>query len=265
MTSVFSSVRYLPVPARSYDARHRAYDARHRASKTSRPSRLIAGLALPTAAAAALTFTATGAAVATSTQAVTGSRNVAATAGPSAALATLGDSRSQAIQDNAKARVYAAASAARSTERKDLAARKARILAAQRVEESQSWQLPLKNVVHTSDFGWRWGRLHAGEDFAAPIGTELVSMSTGTVIFAGEQSGYGTLVKIRYWDNTVTFYAHMSSTSVREGEVVEPGEVVGLSGNSGHSTGPHLHLEVHPDGGEAIDPAVWLSNHRLDY
>ncbi len=255
------------MPARSYDARHRGHVARHRGSRTStaRPSRLVAGLALPTAAAVALTFTATGAAVATSNQAVTGSHNVAAKATPRTTSVALVDSRSQAIQDNAKARVYAAASAARSAERKDLAARKARILAAKRLEESQSWQLPLKNVVHTSDFGWRWGRLHAGEDFAAPIGTNLVSMSTGTVIFAGEQSGYGTLVKIRYWDNTVTYYAHMSSTSVSDGEVVEPGEVVGLSGNSGHSTGPHLHLEVHPEGGEAIDPAVWLASHKLDY
>ena len=255
------------MPARSYDARHRAYDARHRASKTStaKPSRLIAGLALPTAAAAALTFTATGAAVATSTQAVTGSHNVAATAKPRATTAALGDSRSQAIKDNARTRVYAAASAARSAERKDLAARNARSMAAKRVEEAHSWQLPLNHVVHTSDFGWRWGRLHAGEDFAAPIGTKLVSMSTGTVIFAGEESGYGTLVKIRYWDNTVTYYAHMSSTSVSDGEVVEPGEVVGLSGNSGHSTGPHLHLEVHPDGGAPIDPAVWLADHQLDY
>lgn len=265
MTSVFSSVRYLPVPARSYDARHRAYDARHRASKTSRPSRLIAGLALPTAAAAALTFTATGAAVATSTQAVTGSRNIAATAEPSAVFAALGDSRSQAIQDNARARVFAAASAARSAERKDLAARKARNLAAKRVEKAHSWQLPLHNAVHTSDFGWRWGRLHAGEDFAAPIGTKLVAMSTGTVTFAGEESGYGTLVKIRYWDDTVTFYAHMSSTSVTDGEVVEPGEVVGLTGNSGHSTGPHLHLEVHPEGLGAVDPAIWLADHHLAY
>ena len=254
------------MPARSYDARHRAYDARHRASKTSStPSRLIAGLALPTAAAVALTFTATGAAVATSTQAVTGSHKATAMAKPQAASPALGDLRSQAIEDNARARVYSAASAARSAERQDLAARKAKDLAAKRVRQAQSWELPLRDVVRTSDFGWRWGRLHAGEDFAAPIGTKLVSMSSGTVIFAGEQSGYGTLVKIRYWDNTVTYYAHMSSTSVSEGQVVEPGEVVGLSGNSGHSTGPHLHLEVHPDGGAAVDPAVWLADHQLNY
>lgn len=201
--------------------------------------------------------------MATSTQAVKGTQNVAATAKPSAALAALGDTRSQAIQDNVQARVFAAASAARSAERKGLAARNARNLAAKRVKEAHSWRLPLQDVVHTSDFGWRWGRLHAGEDFAAPVGTELVAMSTGTVTFAGEQSGYGVLVKIRYWDDTVTFYAHMSSTSVTEGEVVEPGEVVGRTGNTGHSTGPHLHLEVHPEGLAAVDPAIWLAAHHL--
>ena len=251
------------MPARSYDARHRAYDARHRASKTSKPIRLIAGLALPTAAAAALTFTATGAAMATSTQAETGSRNIAVTAKPSAALAALGDSRSQAIQDNAQARVFAAASAARSAERKDLAARKARNLAAKRVEKAHSWQLPITRYVLTSGFGWRWGRLHAGEDFAAPVGTELVSMSKGTVTFTGEQSGYGVMVKIRYWDGTVGHYAHMSTISVKVGQSVESGEVVGQSGNTGESTGPHLHLEIHPDGGKAIDPLPWLADRKI--
>jgi murein DD-endopeptidase MepM/ murein hydrolase activator NlpD len=71
------------------------------------------------------------------------------------------------------------------------------------------------------------------------------------------------MVKIRYWDGTVTFYAHMSSLSVTEGESVVPGQVVGHSGNTGHSTGPHLHLEVHPDGGAAINPVPWLSEHHL--
>jgi len=257
----------MPVPARSYDARHRAYDARHRASKsaTSKPRRLIAGLALPTAAAAALTFTATGAAVATSTQVVPGSRNVAATSRPKVTSPALDDARSQAMKDNVGARVYASVSAARSAERKNLADRNARNLAAQREERAHSWRLPLKNAVRTSDFGWRWGRLHAGEDFAASMGTELVSMSSGTVIFAGEESGYGTLVKIRYWDDTVTYYAHMSRISVSDGEAVEPGAVVGRSGNSGHSTGPHLHLEIHPDGRDPVDPAIWLADHNVAY
>ncbi len=251
------------MPARSYEARHRAYDARHRASKSSRsnPGRLVAGLALPTAAAALLTFTATGAAVATSNHAVSGSQKSTATTKTAGRSVALGDSRSQAIEDNARAREHAATSAARSAEREDLAARKAAKLLA----KAQSWQLPLNNAVRTSNFGWRWGRLHAGEDFAASMGTELVSMSTGTVVFAGDQSGYGTLVKIRYWDDTVTWYAHMSSVSVTDGELVEPGEVVGRSGNSGHSTGPHLHLEIHPDGSDAVDPAPWLADHEVVY
>lgn len=256
----------------------RSYDARHRASNnaTPRPRRLIAGLALPTAAAVALTFTATGAAVATSTktQAVIVSQNASATslatssatsrakAASTPATATADDPRREAMADNALARTRAAASAARSAERVDVAARRA---AARREERAHSWQLPLSNAVRTSDFGWRWGRLHAGEDFAAPIGTKLVAMSTGTVVFAGEESGYGTLVKIRYWDGTISYFAHMSRISVTDGEDVEPGEVVGRSGNSGHSTGPHLHLEIHPDGADAVDPAIWLADHNISY
>jgi murein DD-endopeptidase MepM/ murein hydrolase activator NlpD len=172
------------------------------------------------------------------------------------------DPRREAMADNALARTRAAASAARSAKRVDLAARRA---AAKREEQAHNWQLPLSNAVRTSDFGWRWGRLHAGEDFAAPVGTRLVAMSTGTVVFAGEESGYGILVKIRYWDGTVSYFAHMSRTSVTEGEDVDPGEVVGRSGNTGHSTGPHLHLEIHPNGGEAIDPAIWLADHKIAY
>lgn len=232
----------------------------------------MAGLALPTAAAAALAFTATGAAVATSTktQAVTVSHNAAATPVAratshgriSSSAAAMGDPRAQAIADNALVidRADAAATAARSANRNTLAARD---LASSRLKRAHSWQSPIKKIVRSSRFGWRWGRLHAGEDFAAPVGTKLVSMSTGTVTFAGQESGYGNLVKIRYWDGTVTFYAHMSHISVNEGEDVDPGEVVGLSGNTGHSTGPHLHLEIHPGGGEAIDPLPWLANHHI--
>jgi len=222
----------------------------------------LSGLALPTAAAAALTLGTTGAAMATGAPQFPHSKNATSSSQAQGTAAALSDARSQAILENARARVNAAATVARSAQRKDLAARQQ---AAQRAEQAHAWQLPLKNAVRTSNFGWRWGRLHAGEDFAAAVGTNLVSMSTGTVTFAGEESGYGTMVKIRYWDGTTTFYAHMSRTSVTPGEVLEPGEVVGLSGNSGHSTGPHLHLEIHPDGGEAVDPAIWLARHKIDY
>jgi len=217
-------------------------------------------LALPTAAAAALTFTATGAAMATSNHSVTGNKNATATSSVSALSVPLGDSRSQARTADALAREHAAFSAARSSERQDIAARN---VAAKRAEQAHSWQLPIKSYVLTSGFGLRWGRLHAGEDFAAPVGTKLVSMSTGTVTFTGEQSGYGVMVKIRFWDGTVGHYAHMSRISVTEGQRVDPGDVVGQSGNTGESTGPHLHLEIHPDGGKAIDPLPWLADRKI--
>jgi murein DD-endopeptidase MepM/ murein hydrolase activator NlpD len=198
--------------------------------------------------------------MASSNHSFTGSKNTAATSRVSALSVPLGDSSTQARQANALAREHAAFTAARSSERQDIAARN---LAIKTAEQAHSWQRPMSIWVRTSGFGWRWGRLHAGEDFAAPVGTTLVAMSSGMVIFASQESGYGNMVKIRYWDGTVTFYAHMSSLSVTEGESVTPGQVVGQSGNTGHSTGPHLHLEVHPDGGAAINPVPWLSEHHL--
>jgi murein DD-endopeptidase MepM/ murein hydrolase activator NlpD len=138
-----------------------------------------------------------------------------------------------------------------------------KIAAAKRTALAHSWRLPISNPVTTSGFGYRWGRLHAGEDFAVSMGTPLASMSTGTVAFAGEESGFGKLVEIRYWDGTISYFGHMSVVSVNVGESVNPGEIVGQSGNTGHSTGPHLHLEIHPDGGEAVDPLPWLADHHI--
>ena len=256
----------------------RSYDARHRsASKpTARPRRLLAGLALPTAAAAAVTFGATGAGMANSTKTVSGSqtapRSTQQAAATDAATAQERTQALQALQVKAKAvaqtqalavarlRASAVAKAARDAQRKTVAAR---TLEAQRVARARAWQMPIRSVPKTSGFGWRWGRLHAGEDFAAPEGTNLVAMSTGKVVFAGSQSGFGNLIKIRYWDGTVSFFAHMSHLSAHLGESVAPGQVVGQSGNTGHSTGPHLHLEIHPAGGGPVDPLPWLANHRL--
>jgi murein DD-endopeptidase MepM/ murein hydrolase activator NlpD len=231
--------------------------------------RFMTGLALPTAAAAALAFCATGAAVVTSakTQSVTFSQNAKphpASPGATVASSHLPDPRIQAIEDNAQdiARENAGARAARATERRSLAARARE---ADLVAQAHGWQLPIKNYVISSGYGMRWGRLHAGEDFATPVGTNLVSMSTGTVTFAGQESGYGTIVKILYWDGTVSFYGHMSNLSVTVGESVMPGQLVGQSGNTGESTGPHLHLEIHPNGGKPVNPLPWLTDRRIAF
>lgn len=264
------------MPARSQEARHRA-----RPTASANPRRLIAGLALPTAAAVALMFTATGAAMATSprTQSVpSGSTNAqpaglrfATVTAPQPAVvdpAVLKARHLEAIEkaqarvrhDQAVVRAAARARVARSAARKKLAVR---ALAARKAALAHNWQMPLANPVQTSGFGYRWGRLHAGEDYAVSTGTHLVSMSTGTVVYAGVESGYGNLVRIRYWDGTVSYYAHMSSISVSVGGAVGPGDSVGRSGNTGHSTGPHLHLEIHPGGGAAVNPLPWLASHNV--
>jgi murein DD-endopeptidase MepM/ murein hydrolase activator NlpD len=231
--------------------------------------RFMTGLALPTAAAAALAFCATGAAVVTSakTQSVTFSQKSnphPASPGATVASSQLRDPRIQAIEDNARdvARENAGARVARATERRSLAARARE---ADLVAQAHGWQLPIKNYVISSGYGMRWGRLHAGEDFATPVGTNLVSMSTGTVTFAGQESGYGTIVKILYWDGTVSFYGHMSNLSVTGGETVMRGQLVGQSGNTGESTGPHLHLEIHPNGGQPVNPLPWLTDRRIAF
>lgn len=125
------------------------------------------------------------------------------------------------------------------------------------------WVKPLDDAVFTSPFGHRWGRLHAGQDYAASVGTPLKSMGTGTVVGAGPMSGYGIYIDIEYSDGTVSRYGHLDSVSATVGQQVAPGDVVAHSGNSGRSTGPHLHLEIRPGGGEPIDPAGWLDEHGI--
>ncbi|MGN6752511.1 MAG: M23 family metallopeptidase [Intrasporangium sp.] len=127
-------------------------------------------------------------------------------------------------------------------------------------QQAQRWVSPLSNYTLTSGFGWRWGRMHPAQDLAAPVGTPVHALSTGTVIFSGWSSqGYGYMVQIRYWDGTVSWFAHNSRLLVNIGDEVAPGQVVSYSGNTGNSTGPHLHLEIHPQGAGSVPPRAWLA------
>src|SRR5205814_501516 len=109
----------------------------------------------------------------------------------------------------------------------------------------------------TSGFGYRWGRLHAGIDIACGIGTPIHAAKAGTVIFSGSMSGYGNAVIVDHGGGFSTLYAHQSRTAAGEGESVRQGEVIGYSGNTGHSTGPHLHFETRV-GGSPQDPRSYL-------
>ncbi len=108
-----------------------------------------------------------------------------------------------------------------------------------------------KNLKHmASGYGNRidpiYGtvRYHAGMDFSAPIGTDIYATGDGTVEAAGWESGYGNCVVIDHGYGYKTRYAHMSKMTVRRGERVVRGQVIGHVGNTGKSTGPHLHYEV---------------------
>uniref|UniRef100_UPI003898E935 DUF5930 domain-containing protein n=1 Tax=Aliiroseovarius sediminilitoris TaxID=1173584 RepID=UPI003898E935 len=118
--------------------------------------------------------------------------------------------------------------------------------------------MPVKDGFRfTSGFGSRWGRMHNGTDFAAPIGTPIYAPADGVVISAGWSSGYGRLVKIQHEFGIETRYAHQSRLNVQKGQRVSRGDRIGDIGNSGRSTGPHLHYEVRV-GGKPINPMVYI-------
>ena len=104
---------------------------------------------------------------------------------------------------------------------------------------------------------FRVRRMHNGVDYGAPTGTPIWASKTGTVIFAGWKGGYGNTVVIHHAGGVSTLYAHMSKLMVEDGSYVTQGEVIGLVGSTGWSTGPHLHFEVRRNGDPA-DPELFL-------
>ena len=127
---------------------------------------------------------------------------------------------------------------------------------------------PVKNAFRfTSQFGYRRDpktggrRMHKGVDFAAGMGTPLYATADGVVIHAGWSSGYGRLVKIQHEFGIETRYAHLAKIRVKEGQRVSRGELIGDMGNSGRSTGTHLHYEVRVNG-RAVNPMTFIKAGR---
>jgi len=110
----------------------------------------------------------------------------------------------------------------------------------------------------TSPFGMRWGRMHYGVDIACPTGTPVKAAGSGRVDRAGWAGTAGNRVGVKHEPSNVeTVYMHLSSIAVRPGEGVVQGQVIGLSGSTGRSTGPHLHFEVHV-AGTPVDPLKYI-------
>jgi len=118
---------------------------------------------------------------------------------------------------------------------------------------------PVGNTKVLGFFGWRQrNKMHEGIDIAAGKGTPVMAAAAGRVLFVGRSiRGFGKLVVIRHPNDWSTVYAHLSRFDVREGQSIEDGEVLGLSGATGHARGAHLHFEIR-HGADPLDPLLFL-------
>ncbi len=113
---------------------------------------------------------------------------------------------------------------------------------------------PVMGLRVTSRVGTRWGKLHGGIDVAAARGSIVVGATEGTVMIVGDQGAYGHCVFVENHDGTVAWYAHLTESVVKVGDKIVRGQIVGVSGNTGRSTGPHLHFEMRTQQGIILDP-----------
>ncbi|WP_217555039.1 M23 family metallopeptidase [Streptomyces sp. GbtcB6] len=162
--------------------------------------------------------------------------------------------------------------ASRTQERIDLKAqqesekKKAAAEAARKERLRPKYVLPVTQRGLSAYFGQagvNWMSVHTGIDFPVSYGTTVMAATDG-VVSTKWNSAYGNMMIVTAKDGTETWYCHLSSYRVAAGTTVKAGDPIAYSGNSGNSTGPHLHFEVRPAGGAAIDPLPWLRSHGLD-
>ncbi|GAA3393104.1 M23 family metallopeptidase [Streptomyces roseoviridis] len=167
----------------------------------------------------------------------------------------------------AEAKAQAAEQAAAEAEKKAEEEAAAKAEAERLAKLAASYALPTSSYTLTSTYGesgsmWSSG-YHTGLDFAAPTGTPVKAVHSGTVKSAGWSGSYGYRIVLELQDGTEIWYAHLSSMTVSAGQSVGTGETIGRVGATGNVTGPHLHLEVHTPSGSGIDPAAWLRSKGL--
>ncbi|MFT4288821.1 M23 family metallopeptidase [Nocardioides sp.] len=133
--------------------------------------------------------------------------------------------------------------------------------------KANQWQLPVTFGVYrlTARFGQYglWSSMHTGLDFACGVGTPIHAVANGTISSAQYDGAYGNKTVETLEDGTEIWYAHQSAFNVKPGQVVHAGEIIGYVGATGHVTGPHVHIEVRPGGGDPIDPYSAMVNQGL--
>ncbi|MFJ8795783.1 peptidoglycan DD-metalloendopeptidase family protein [Streptomyces sp. NPDC102462] len=138
------------------------------------------------------------------------------------------------------------------------------------VRSRDQWTLPVQGYVLSAGFGAQgshWAHRHTGQDFAVPVGTPVRAVGAGVVVAAGCDGPFGNNIVIRHDNGYHTQYAHLSVLRVSAGDSVGPGDPIALSGNSGNSSGPHLHFEVRvtQEFGSEVDPVVWMQEHGVTF
>ncbi|MFF2849857.1 M23 family metallopeptidase [Streptomyces sp. NPDC058001] len=131
-----------------------------------------------------------------------------------------------------------------------------------------AWVKPVDKYSLSAGFaqaGGMWAHKHSGQDFAVPVGTPVKAASAGTVVKAGGNGGgdgpaYGNAIVVKHSNGKYSQYAHLSKINVKIGQSVSAGQNIALSGNTGNSSGPHLHFEIRttPNYGSAISPMAFL-------
>lgn len=134
------------------------------------------------------------------------------------------------------------------------------------INDEHFFTFPIKSDRITSEFGWRRWKYHYGIDLGLNVGDTIVSAFDGLVRIAKYSKSYGYTVVIRHYNGLETLYAHLSKLLVSPNQEVKSGEIIALGGNTGHSTGPHLHFELRYLGGP-INPReiINFENKTLKY
>lgn len=196
------------------------------------------------------------------------------------------EERLKELEEAKEAAELAAAEAAAEEEKAEEKAREAARKAAERAEDGEcavavredealaepaveeEWTAPLEEYRLSAGYGSsgdRWANGHTGQDFAVPEGTPVLAVGSGTVVATGCDDAYGHQVVIEHGNGYYSQYAHLSVIEVEPGQEVGVGRRIGLAGNTGNSTGPHLHFEIRltPYLGSAVDPMPWLADHGV--
>ncbi|MEU1374891.1 peptidoglycan DD-metalloendopeptidase family protein [Streptomyces triculaminicus] len=138
-------------------------------------------------------------------------------------------------------------------------------------KRADGWVAPVAGYQIGQPFGKAgsmWAHKHSGQDLVVGTGTSVMAVHGGTVVKAGPNGGgdgpaYGNAIVIKHDDNTYSQYAHLSQVKVSVGQTVTTGQVIGLSGSTGNSSGPHLHFEIRttPNYGSGIEPVGFMKAH----